>query len=377
MNNTYCPLPWIFKNIEPNGSVAPCACFAKRKNLDPTFADIKKKMLAGEPVEGCKPCYLDEKCGIRSDRTNALKKYGIITEEKLLGIDIAFDNLCNLQCKSCSSVNSHKHYKEEQLIFGVSRADSKFLQQQYYKDLDYTHLQDLIVYGGEPLLSSNFEEFCRNLLLTDRLNLELTLSTNGTVIPERSILDFMLSVDRLKLYISLDGYNKLNDYLRTGSDWKTISQNLDFFNSLYDRRKEKSTIIVIHSVVTSYNVNMLHELDNFIKLKYPRFFLSKQCATGPSWMSIRNLPTEYKDLLNPLLDEYPQVKSFLNQEPTSSFDEFIPMHNHQERLRICQFKEINSMFESYIKEYTSNHYNQARGLALIEEYANRIRNRDW
>ena len=377
MNNTYCPLPWIFKNIEPNGSIAPCACFSKRKNLDPTFADIKKKMLAGDPVEGCEPCYLDEKCGIRSDRTNALKKYGIVTEEKLLGIDIAFDNLCNLQCKSCSSINSHQHYKEENIIFGTSRIDSKFIQQDYYKGLDYRYLQDLIVYGGEPLLSARFNDFCKNLISQNRLNLELTLSTNGTLIPKKSILDFILSVDRLKLYISLDGYGKLNDYLRSNSDWSSIVRNLDFFNSLYEQRKGKSTIIVVHSVITSYNVNLLHQLDNFVKSNYPSFFISKQCATGPAWMCIRNLPSEYKERILPLLNDYPEIRSFLNLSPTTSFNEFILMHNRQDNLRICKFNGINPLFEEFIKEYTLTEYNEREGQDLINATAIQIKNKDW
>jgi len=104
-------------------------------------------------------------------------------------------------------------------------------------------------------------EFMRRCVAANRTDFELTMSTNGVKIPEEFLL-LAKKFTNLNLSLSLDGYGKINDYWRSGSQWDRIVQNMHIL-------KEHGISITINTVPGIYNVTNLHLLFEWLDLEFP------------------------------------------------------------------------------------------------------------
>lgn len=373
--NTYCPLPWVHKFVLPTGDEIPC-CSYKDKNHLSSFSHIKNKMLNGKKVDGCSRCYENEKVGIKSMRQDSIEKYGITTHNHLKSLEVAFDNICNFKCRSCSSMHSHLIRKDETLIYGQSLFKEKLLGHDLQDKINYKNLEKFKVHGGEPLISPKFNSFCKKLYTEGNVStLDIDITTNGSVIPNESVCRLIESVFNLTINISIDGLGDLNNYIRTLSKWEEISSNLDFFDGLIDIRKDKRTNINIHTTVSIYNVNKLHELDNFIYEYFPRFSLTKQCVSYPESLAINNLPSDYKELIRPYLENYKDVEKFLLKEPSAPFDYCAYIIVSLDNLRNTTLEGKNNLLFEYLQKFLNESYDENTSLEYHDKVKDRIENK--
>jgi|TARA_B110000483_G_scaffold127730_1_gene153311 hypothetical protein len=375
-SNTYCPLPWAHRYVTTHGNALPCCAF-KSKNKSPDFQAIKHSMLDGKEVDGCRSCYSNEKAGVHSLRQSSIEKYGT-PEEVVSSLEISFDNICNFKCRSCSSLYSHLIREDEIKILGLPLTEKKYLSHNYHDKIDYENLKKFAAHGGEPLLSPKFKAFCNRMLLHDSITeLCATITTNGSIVPQDDIYDFIISVKDLRINISIDGYGKLNEYIRRLSDWELITKNLNFFNELISVRGNKETHINVHTTVSCYNINKLQDLDNFIETMFPKFTTSKACVQSPEMFSIRNFPKEYKNQLMPYLEKYPNIIKILQQEPTKSFDYVVYMHNKYEGLDQNSLEGKNDLLLDYLSNYSKINYNEEEAIQDHKSVVTIVRNKDW
>lgn len=362
MADTYCPLPWLHRFVLPSGKEIPC-CSYQQKNTFESFDHIKEKMLLGEKISGCVKCYESEEAGIKSIRQHSIEKYGNVKEERISSVEIAFDNLCNFKCRSCSSLHSHLIRNDEIEIMGAPLLEKKFYTHDYYNKIDYKNLKEFKAHGGEPLISPNFKIFCERIVNHKNIyDLSATITTNGSIIPAESVYDFIKLVKKLTLIISIDGLGELNEYIRSLSVWSETVSNLKFFDGLFEIRENKETEIIIHTAVSSYNVNKLQDLDRFIRKNFPRFKLSKNCVQRPEILSISNLPENYKMSVLPTLKKYPDIERFLLIKSNDFFNYFVYIHNEIDRIRNASLEGKNDFFLNFIKDYEKNFYNHKKAL---------------
>jgi sulfatase maturation enzyme AslB (radical SAM superfamily) len=177
------------------------------------------------------------------------------------------------------------------------------------------------------------------------------MSTNGTVLPMPNVLEAFKKCKRLKLDISIDAYGKLNDYIRSGSDWNTIVKNMDFFNSLIDSR-ENTTIIIVHSAVGIYNVNMITELDTFVEQNFPRFLKTKQMIQYPVFLNIQNASDEYKKQIESHINDNSVIQYMYNGN-NDYFAHFVNFHKGLDKIRKEGLENLNPLLSSYIDQYES------------------------
>lgn len=360
MNKTYCPYPFISSSLQADNTVLPCGQFMKSIHFQKVIpvhevrngnfmTEMRRKMLAGEHVDGCQ-CPAEEAVGIRSMRQNAISRYGFTTETKLRKLELVFDNVCNIKCRSCGTPNSHLWHDDEQAIYGITFIDKKYTKNTIYADVDFTDLECIEVLGGEPMLSPGTAEFFKKVSELDILkNLTVQISTNGMILPSDVITQALLDCKSLELAISIDGYGSYNDYIRSGSNFDQIVNNLDFYKQLIEQRKG-ATKIAVHTTVSIYNVNQLDILDNFIKENYSCFYLTKQVLQFPIFMSIKNTSKEYKDLVRPFL-KYPNIIEYLDSEGDDYFAHFINFSNKLDALRDETMKDSNMLLAKYIDSY--------------------------
>jgi len=302
IRDVICPLPFGHIAIRPNGQVYPCCYF--RHECTPTSLNlqhddilnheflqkIRNDIRNGNPVQGCNQCYQDEKLSGNSMRLDVLREvekimpFVPIDTPELVSIDLALSNVCNNRCRMCNPDLSTNWYPDAKKL-GIPIPKGLIQHNDPLENVNLSKLQYIKLIGGEPLLEQ--EKFIKILKRCNLANLTVFLTTNMTVIPNDELLSLLKKCKLVTIACSIDAYDKLNDFLRKGSIWKIVDQNLEWYTSHFKK-------IYIHSVISIYNINRLDDLVEHIKLKYPSVSLKYVLVDGPDWMRISNLPEEVK-----------------------------------------------------------------------------------
>ena len=360
-SKTYCPFPFISSSLQADNTVLPCGQFMKSAPFQKVIPlhevregefmnNMRTSMLNSKQVDGCQ-CYAEEAVGIPSMREAGIKRFGYTTELTLRKIEFVADNVCNIKCRSCGSTNSHLWHEDEIKLYGKSLLGKKYVKNTLYKDVDLSHLEEIEVLGGEPIISPATEDFFRLLIEKDVLkNITIKLSTNGVELPKGTILYGLQNCKKLELNISIDGFGDYNNYVRSGSNFTDIVQSMGFYNKLIDDRKS-DTRICVHTAVSIYNANQLDLLDNFVKEYFSRFESSHQVVQFPVFLSIKNTSKEYKTVLREKLKDYPEISSYLNTTGEDMFAHFINFTQQLDNIRAEGMADLNPFLTEFMNTY--------------------------
>jgi len=105
---------------------------------DKNFRNLRNDLLEGKKPKLCKKCWRLEDAGLQSPRMiinkqNVLRDIDI-KSPKIFFVDVKFDNLCNLQCRMCSGINSSQIskmvFKHPELKEIFSITSQNFLQKE-------------------------------------------------------------------------------------------------------------------------------------------------------------------------------------------------------------------------------------------------------
>lgn len=282
MNKTFCVLPWMHLCISTTNKVTPCCRFGNPKpdiNLrmlkenglgvmdHDDFIKIRSAMLEGEKVPGCHKCYIDEDAGFSTYRLESNDLYlNKQTREqfelgfkKLRYLEMSLDNICNLQCRMCDSFHSTKLIQRDkelnQLWKHYRIPESKILETDYsyLENEDLSELKDIKLLGGEPFISPNFIRFVDFLdRKTNLKNVMLMISSNGTHQLSLDIKERLLKFKNVIITVSLDSFDRCNDYQRYGSSYVDIWKNAMDYKQISD-----DVTVTFHCVVSIYTANKL------------------------------------------------------------------------------------------------------------------------
>lgn len=292
MSKTYCSLPFSHLYITTDGSVQPCCRFRFRneddsptewmKNGAPkvsefdTLADVLKdnswheliqnKMLSGEKVEGCRSCYIEEeKSGFPSMRETENEQWGLDFNRdniSVKSIEITFGNFCNLACRICCSELSTSWLEDEKMLVD----DYPFLPvykrsnvDKDWKTEDFQTVEQIKITGGEPLLHPDFTKFLDMLISTNRTHdINLMIYTNSSTIPKTHLIERLAKFKNIKLYLSIDGFEKSHEYIRHNSVWETTEKT---YEAWLKAELEYPNIVVCFSpTISLYNLMEIEEL---------------------------------------------------------------------------------------------------------------------
>lgn len=351
--DVFCPLPWMHLALMANGAVRPCC--ANRENLKSNqhedlnsrfhseqMHNLRQSMLKGIRPKSCQSCYQDEKWGHKSRRILALKHMHRVDFEKpkIKYLEMALENTCNLKCRTCSSFFSTKWNKEEQLLDPNDPPTSAHRFELKDLSLDYSQLEVVRLVGGEPLMFKEHVQLLENLKPYAH-KIRLDYNTNLTVLPDE-ILEYWLDYERILVTVSLDALGPLNDYIRSGSQFERVILNLKRLLERFKQARKDQAYVTIHTTVSIYNAHILPEFDDYFLKQFPEVPLTKKCVILPHRLSIRNLPKAYKKKLNQLYDsqaksvyrhQYDYIRDFLNQPPTTDFEETLAWNQKLDELR--------------------------------------------
>lgn len=312
-NRSLCKFAWSAVTSTMIDTFRPCCRFPlDQDNQYPTTDDILSKgqsafnnkflttlrqdMLEGKLRSECSKCYVEEQSNVVSMRQKGNLQFtslAIGTDfEKLEFLEISLDNLCNLECRMCSSrfstkLNSRDKLLDQKGLVGYKSNTVKFKTLELMNVLDLQNLKMIKLLGGEPLISPNLIAFLDRI--PNPKNVEILIITNSTTIPSQSILDKLKTFKSVKFDFSIDGIYQYNDYQRVGSNFETLVSNSLYLANYFPNQHS------VHSVFSSLNIFGLDQSVSWFEKHLP-FTLSIDIVSN-NILSPFHSPDWYKNLI--------------------------------------------------------------------------------
>tara|TARA_B100000575_G_scaffold281470_1_gene272163 strand:- start:2264 stop:3361 length:1098 start_codon:yes stop_codon:yes gene_type:complete len=323
-------------SIDSTGRVRPCCTWRNTggeplvtENLDDYrgshfVKNVKQQLEKNIWPKGCEDCRLDEEYGNPSMRTKSFSDYKILYENSKdyminpgRDAEIKFGNLCNLKCAMCSPYNSTLIAKEydEMLSNGINHElikrrtpnvnawyeDEKVLSSVAKQMNDMTLIR---FSGGEPTVNSYLANFLKQI---DNKRVHIQITTNGNNWPQK-LHEEVAKFKRVKLTISLDGYGKVNEYIRYPSNWTKITNNLLKMKSLPCVKK-----ITLNTTVASYNVHQVGKLCEWAESSAIFHHQAFHSVYAPSIFHPSHASKKMKKQFEKDCEKYEQLKSISPQ----------------------------------------------------------------
>lgn len=184
---------------------------------------------------------------------------------------------CNQRCFNCHLWDQKTSELETHEI--LSTIDRLFL----------AGVRFLIFTGGEPLLKEGIEQIIAH---TFKKGIYVKLNTNGRLLNEKK--ECLKNLD--ELHLSLDGPEKVNDYLRGQDSFKYTHEAIIL-------AQRQGVPISMTTVLSKYNLEHIQFLINFAK-KY-------KIKIGFQPASLNYLGSEEDNPLSPIVKEYKSAISYL------------------------------------------------------------------
>lgn len=303
--------------------------------------DIRKAMIAGEKIEGCSVCYLQEDSGRVSNRQHSINEWkwklgedalydkvkqaldndGVVKDD-IVYLDLRLGNLCNLKCRMCNPWNSSQIAKEHLSLKDTDKAYADVWkktfgtfpltvlddQQWFDHDILWDQVISLIptlkkVYmtGGEPTLIKNNFKFMQSCLEQGRKDILLFFNTNCTNL-NKNFFELISQFDQVHINASMDGIGEVNEYIRSPSNWKQINENIERLASL------PNVVLGITPTVQVYNIFDLTNIVKYVNglnVKYSKkIFIDFLINVHPHHLSVTILPEDIKQAARLELIEY-------------------------------------------------------------------------
>lgn len=325
-NDSFCALPWIHLHVTTNGDILPC-CYSdnnrplgnlrshsiKQIMQGELATTLKHNMLNGYRSKVCAACYRQEDNGLKSPRVDHNIRYKTITKDDVtleqynpIFLDIRLNNLCNFKCRMCSEWYSSSIAQETRQLYGadaklpynfvdVSAMSSKQRKETIGQILPLiSHQLDKIYFaGGEPLLTDEHYQIMSKLLAIGKTDIEIYYNTNLSTLNYKGscITDLWNKFENITVGASIDASGTIAEYLRHGTMWDTVVDNLRKIKQQAPKVK-----IRITSTVGFLNVKNLIDLQRYWITSgfIPPADYNVKTLTSPEFLSVAALPTDHK-----------------------------------------------------------------------------------
>jgi sulfatase maturation enzyme AslB (radical SAM superfamily) len=313
--------------------------------------EIRQSMLRGDRHPTCQRCNVEDDAGLDSRRSFERKLWQqefsleeavrftaedsqIPTQHLPIGyMDVRFGNLCNLKCRMCGPTDSSAWYREYFESVGTRFSESLgkvtlekvqgrvkvqgedlynwHSYESFWRELESNlqGIRKIYCVGGEPLLIERHYDLLKRLVdgnFAGQVSLEY--NSNITTIPERA-LQLRPHFKEVSIGASIDGYGKINDYIRHPSRWAQLEANLRRLDQSPGRLR-----VWISTTVQVYNIFYLPELlqwkiaSNFARIgaNVQSPFIKTHPLHSPAHFSVQVLPPRAKVAVAQRLDDFYQ-----------------------------------------------------------------------
>ena len=359
-NSTMCALPWLNLNTTPQGQVKLCCNITKQQHMitkrvndtdvlmDWGYDDLdsiwngeymretRDNMLSGRPNSACTVCYKQEALGNTSPRQSAnVENAGLLsmdltnTASLPTSFELRTSTRCNLQCKTCWAGSSNliaaqqKHSIEwARLPIGDPwhmelpgwmrnnwQAEDQLLERGYASErisldnfrLITPSLKRLYITGGEPTMDSNLHLYLQELINANNTACNVSFTTNCTLWNHK-LMSRLSRFTNTEVQLSIDGHEAVNDFIRQGSAWHDVTNNVARY-----LRDTNITDIKIYTVISALNALHLEPLlewvINTVNLHGRKVIWFPIILESPGHQQVTVLPLESRLTAAALLDK--------------------------------------------------------------------------
>lgn len=305
--NNYCAIPFNHVSVGNNGDYQICCMHqvpeASKQNINHTsvvqwqnnayLKEIQSAFVSDKKHPGCGHCWQQEASGVTSVRQTQAQEYRILgarpRQRKLLNVEVAVGNLCNLSCLMCNEYNSSAILAENRKLQLTNRNQQNFS----WSNTAFENLKQILnlsprvlnLRGGEPLYNKSILELIETFPEHKLHNTLLHITTNATTWS----VEWQHALSKFKtvrVMLSVDGIGELGEYIRYPSSWSQVEYNI------IQIAQCKNIKPVIHTTVQ--NLNIMYLGDIIAWCKQNKIYLMLDGLVNPDYLEMTNLPPTLK-----------------------------------------------------------------------------------
>lgn len=410
ISKSFCILPWIHLNVNPDGLVKPCCVTDHSSHIgdlkdstleelwnSETMLELRRDKLSGTRNKLCSKCFQQEDHGGVSTRQTMnqnfsshiddVKKYttsdGYNSKFSLKYFDIRFSNLCNFKCRTCGLGYSSKWYDDTVALFGET-ANTKSLfhvddvskvKVRSYIDKYIDQVEEIYFAGGEPLIMDEHYYILKKLTDLKKFDVRLRYNTNLSKLKFKKwdcvkLWKPFLQQDssKLELHASFDGIGKAAEYARSGTEWNIIESNIT-------RCLENSIPLFVSTTVSILNIFEITKMvDRFLQLGIPFYRIGLyNVLTYPEHYKINILPKELKksaiseltnhlnsmgsNMVNHFKPQYDTIISFMKSDSDDKAEkELLRVTEILDKNRKESFTDTYPYYSKWYKNISNRNY---------------------
>jgi MoaA/NifB/PqqE/SkfB family radical SAM enzyme len=321
----FCLIPWFGVFIDSK-STGPCCVNYNLSNTTSVESylksielnNIKKEFLESKKPKSCEVCWKSESIGVKSirqEKSEVLLKETKFNLKTYFHFSIRISNKCNYKCRMCSpkfssawQLDTKASLLRDGKILNIDLFDFNSYKEniQYITNIAKKQVININILGGEPLISNEFLYLLEKSKELDvRKNIILNINTNLSVNKYNNI-DYKKEFSTFKavvLHASIDGINKIGEYIRKGFKQNIFNNNLKYFRDYVKHLNITLQVYNIYDMPNIYNYAKDNKINIIIN------YLNE-----PSYLSISILDKkERENILN-----YYKNHNFYNKDIEAS-----------------------------------------------------------
>ncbi len=312
-SKSFCSIPFVHQEKHFHNHHNIC-CYSNKRQSDNVNDNslqsfnskkmyyVRHKMLNGEKPEECNDCYYQEENGLVSPRqrethgwmasqdfTTGLEQNIIkfLNNQEIvpLSYDLRYSNTCTLKCRMCNPYSSSSINAENKKLVNIWSEKFHFVENprtNHELKID-ENIKKIYLAGGEPLIEPYNLSFLKNLAqINPSVRLIISTSLSNLSDDFREVLD---KFNNLLIVVSVDGIDRLNNYIRHGSFWPVIIKNLSLV---------KKHEIMFATTTSMYNVLDIPNIVAYFKENFPQYCHCIFMVNNEEELFVENLPTELR-----------------------------------------------------------------------------------
>jgi hypothetical protein len=295
--------------------------------------DLRKELITGNWPTPCTNCKKSEESGSASMRNIWNRTYEgnydeplpmteVLDPKNIFYSDFTFSTKCNSKCLTCGPSSSdfwegewNHIWKDKYPIFfekPMTREERVSIPESMVEDIleICPNSKFMSFIGGEPTITDEHTKFLELLVEQDRSkNIHLSYVTNLTgITPE--LIELWRNFSSIRASVSVDGYGKVNEYIRYPFKWSKIEANMrQCFNLTKETRNEPNTFELGTGLSCTLSVFNVNDFPNLLECWYElikeyfdqmdfggngRVFINR--VTHPTHMAPKLLRNEYRQI---------------------------------------------------------------------------------
>jgi sulfatase maturation enzyme AslB (radical SAM superfamily) len=309
-NPAFCILP--FYGIEYPEKVACCLM------TQPIIIEqVRQQMLDGVRPSACNKCWKLEDLGLQSDRQlkNTMLDYysktdiGVLYQQaknnqaSIVSYKIDTSITCNSTCVTCGPGLSTAWHKLESNSRPISIKRPVLITKSAAGALiDFKTAVSINFRGGEPLLSKTNFFILEQLIAHNNTDCFITFTTNGSIIPSEYQISLLKQFKNLNFNFSIDGINRVFEYLRYPLTWTSILKTIEFC-------KQMQFDVSVSYTISNLNVMYHKETTQWFKDNSIPYI--NNIVNSPMHYKPTSLPLDAKNRINELTSDR-EIAGLLN-----------------------------------------------------------------